>query len=85
MILMALILVLSLISFVIVDFTIEDPFFGRGVLTKLAISQFLRLPKRILRLPKQYKELTELARTQEDKEIEVIIQELDKELAERNS
>jgi hypothetical protein len=36
------------------------------------------------KLSKRYKELTELARAQEDKEIEVIIQELDKELAERN-
>jgi hypothetical protein len=56
----------------------------RGLLTKWIMRQMLRFPKWILGLSKQHKELTTLASSQEDKEIEVIIQELDKELAERN-
>jgi hypothetical protein len=56
----------------------------RGAISKWIVGRILWLPKLILRLPKQHKELTELGRAQEDKEIEVIIRELDKELAERN-
>lgn len=74
-----------LAMWLVADWTVK-PY---GLYSRRAIDPIVGLVFRsfkwILRLPKKHQELTQLARTQEDKEIEVIIQELDKELAERNS
>jgi uncharacterized protein YbgA (DUF1722 family) len=80
-------IVIALTCCLLTDWIILAPYrdvWVRGVCTRQIMDFVLRFPKWILRLPKKHRELTELASAQEDKEIEVIIQELDKELAERN-